>query len=494
MRELYTQFDVDPDKEDRPQDNCAIVGAFSREMDVAQLLYNGLVELNHRGQEGSGISITDGSSFSLKTGLGLAGVVFSERHGQGLPQLPHAHIGIGHNRYSTSGSDLDTQPFIEEGISLGHNGNLTNIAALRQEFGLPDEIDGVQSDSRAALAIISKMPGANKDKILAGIKKFEGAHSLVISTQDALYASRDPLGFRPLSLGQIKGGKGFVVASENAAFASMKASYIRDLQAGETIMITDEGVRTIGLDQRSQLAQCIFELIYISRPDSTVFGTNIYQFRSKQGEILARHMPDIDIAMPVPRSGIAAAQGVANSEEVRSRGILYQDAIYTNPYRGVDKGHRTFIRPNERDKAATEKYSVNRALVEGKRVAIIEDSIVRGSLKYVVTMLRDAGATEVHALVASPPLKHACFMGVDFGTGELLAHRFPDIHQRAAALNLDSLYHLSYAETIEAALGNPVDEEVGEEIFEKNNFCGACFTGRYPVSVDGVIPRSSDTR
>jgi len=471
--------------------NCAIVGVYTTGENPSLTLLNGLVALNHRGQEGAGIAIADHDEFDIKKDSGLAEIVFTTK--QPLPELKNARVGIAQDRYTTSGTDSDTQPFLENGIALAHNGNLTNIKSLRREYNLPLTIDGAQSDSRAALAVINMQPGNERDRILEGIKRFEGAYSMVFVTkglEPTLYATRDPLGFRPLSLGHLKDNTGYAVASEDVAFQSMNAEFIRDLQPGETIMINQDGVTTIGMDKRSRIAQCIFELIYIGRPDSTIFGTSVYEFRNRQGDILSRHLPDVDVIMPVPRSGIAATQGLGNSQEFHSRGILYQDGIYTNPYINIGRGPRTFIQPDQRDQAALDKYSINEAVVSGKRVAIIDDSIVRGSLRRVVEKLRAAGAIEVHALIASPPIEHACFMGVDFGKGELIANSTPDIFQRAQLLGLDSLYHMSYAEIIEAALGNKVEESV--EVFENNNFCGACFTGRYPVDVSGVIPRTKN--
>lgn len=498
MSERWNYHENLPDPEAEIHHNCAIVGVYKNYssqdgFDISSRVLDGLVALNHRGQEGSGIALGGKDGFCIEKDSGLAEVVFSAK--RTLPKISGARVGIGQNRYTTSGTDQDTQPFIEDGIALAHNGNLTNISWLREEYRLPRAIDGAESDTRAALSVINSMRGSERDRILEGIKRFEGAYSMVFATRGetpSLFASRDPLGFRPLSLGRFVDGSGYAVASEDVAFRSMQAEFTRDINPGETVMINDEGVTTIALDTRERLARCIFELIYIGRPDSKIFGTPVYEFRSREGEILARHLPEgVDVVMPVPRSGIVATQGLANSEILRLRGILYQDGIYTNPYINVNKGSRTFIQPNNRDQAAIDKYSVVRGVVEGKSVAIVDDSIVRGSLRRVVEKLRAAGAREVHALIASPEIKHACYMGVDFGKGELIANRIQDIDDRAIALGLDSLYHMSYAEVIEAAVGNPVDEAVAASLFESNDFCGACFTGRYPVDVTGVIPRTA---
>ncbi len=472
---------------EKPQDNCAVVGIFSRTYDISSSVFNGLIELNHRGQEGSGILITDGEEIVLTKGAGLASIVFGMINV--LPNLDNAVIGIGHNRYSTSGSLEELQPFLDDGIGIAHNGNLTNIEELRRKYDIAEEIDGSRSDTRIALAVINEMEGDAGEKIVKGVEQFEGAYSMVFATKDALFASRDPHGFRPLSIGRLRDSGGYIVMSETSGF-STGTEFIRDVLPGETIMIDDDGVKTIGKREDANLAQCIFELIYISRPDSNVFGISVVEFRLREGEILSRHMPDVDVIMPVPRSGISAAQGVASSEIAKEKKIPYIDGIYTNPYRNVVDGPRTFIQPNGRDKAATQKYSINEAVVRGKRVVLVDDSLVRGSLRIVVEKLREAGAREVHALIASPPIEDGCFYGVDFGKDEVLAHKMPDIEERRKYLGLDSLYYLSEAELLEAALGNPV--EIEGDIFEQNGFCGGCFTGRYPTKVSDTIVKINE--
>lgn len=472
--------------DDSPRDNCAIIGIYSKTQDIPQTILDGLVELNHRGQEGSGMILANGKKFKMLKDSGLAGIVFTIKHK--LPDLENAFVGIGHNRYSTSGSLSEMQPFLEAGIGIAHNGNLTNIKFLKEKYKIPDSMEGAGSDTRVALAIINKMPGKEEERILKGIEELEGAFSFLFILKNCLIACRDSLGFRPMSIGKHSGG--FVIASENSAFASMGAVFVRDVLPGEVIKIDDKGVSTLKMLSTKKLAQCIFELIYIARPDSTVFGIPVMQFRLNQGEILARHMPDVDIIVPVPRSGISAAIGVAGSSLAKKRGVVFMDGLYTNPYRASIDGARTFIRPSGRDKAATEKYSANEQILKGKRVCLIDDSIVRGSLRLVVEKVRKAGAKEVHALIASPPLTHACYMGVDFGDAELLAHKMPDLKQRQNYLGLDSLYHLSYSELIEATLGNSV--KTNGDVFSENNFCGACFSGHYPISIKGAISKEDD--
>lgn len=473
---------------EKPQDGCAVVGVYSRKNNVAEIAFNGLVELNHRGQEGAGITVHDGSNFITVKDSGLAGIVFGVKNS--LPELQDARVAVGQDRYSTSGSLSEMQPFLENGIAIAHNGNLTNIEWLRRKYNIPEKIDGASSDTRIALAVINKMKGSPQERILKAISEFEGAFNFVFATEGSLIATRDPLGFRPLSLGKIKDGDGYVVASEDSAFDSMGAEKMRDVFPGETIVVDDEGVKTININYKSKLARCIFELIYIARPDSVVFGIPVMQFRLREGEILARHLPeDVDLVMPVPRSGICAALGVAASELARARGIPYMEGLYTNPYRGVVDGPRTFIMPNGRDKAATEKYRANNSVVEGMSLVLVDDSVLRGSMRFVVDKLKASGAKAVHALIAAPEIKHDCSYGVDFGKKELLANTTPNLDERRKYLGLDSLYHLSYAELIEAATGNEVQLN-NKTVFSENDYCGACFTGRYPVETRGVITKS----
>lgn len=486
---------------DKPQDNCAVVGIFTKTGDVSKLLIDGLIELNHRGQEGSGIVVSNGEEFVEKKNPGLVETVFYVRDENGelienFPRLQGSFTGIGHNRYSTSGTLNELQPFLEGGIAIAHNGNLTNVQELKVEFDLPDEINGARSDTRVSLAVVNRMEGTEEEKILAALKKFEGAYSFVFSTKDTLYASRDPHGFRPLILGKLDGG-GYVVASETSALREMKAKFDREILPGETIKINEDGVTTIGIDERNtEISRCIFELIYLSRPDSIVFGIPVMEFRRRVGEALVKHLPEkVDVIAPVPDSGRGAWSGVISAEVARKSDALFEEVFYPNKYRNIMTGNlRTFISPNGRVKAATEKYSVIESNVRGKDIVLIDDSILRGSMKRIVGILKAHGARSVHALIAAPPIEHACGYGVDFGTDELVAgksdnrpNNVVDIEKVKVELGLDSLYYISYAELLEAVLGNPVENV--PEVFEQNKFCGACFTGRYPVPIDGTVSK-----
>lgn len=477
------------------RDKCAVAGAISRQRNTSAVVLEGLIEQNHRGQEGAGITTTNGREFKTIKKRGLAEAVFFE----GLPHLDGSFIAIGQDRYSTSGSLNESQPFVEGDIALAHNGNLTNILHLREKYGLPEEIDGAKSDSRMALAVINKQPGTDKEKILAGLKELKGAYSFVIATKDTLYASRDPQGFKPLSIGKLDEG-GFAVASESSAFFHMGAKYLRDVLPGETVAMTPESITTIALDQSGPLSRCIFELVYIARIDSKVFGISVMEFRLRLGQTLAKYLPpNADVIIPVPRSGIGAAQGVAIAEAARIRNIPYLEGIYTNPYRGIARGPRTFIHPEGRRDAAKKKYSPIEHTLRDRVVVVVDDSIVRGSLDVPVGMARGAGAREVHALIACAELKYTCYFGVDMKNGngsgsdkedDFIANRIPDKEERRKRLGLDSLHYVSNRELVEATLGNPIDINIDEDsVFEHAGFCGACITGRYPIPVDGVISK-----
>ncbi len=470
---------------DKPRDKCTVVGVYSKSADVPKTIFDGLVALNHRGQESSGIVISNGAEFKYEKDSGLAAIVFGLKHP--LPTLTGSFVGAGHDRYSTSGSLTEMQPFLEDGIAIAHNGNLTNAEHLRKKFNISSDIEGNCGDTRIALAVINKMIGTEQERILKGLKEFEGAYSFVFITKEALFASRDPLGFRPLSLGKIK-GDGYVIASETSAFPSMKAEFVRDIRPGETVRIDDYGVTTVSLEERSRIARCIFELLYLARID---FGISVADVRMRLGKTLASHIPDVDWVSPVPRSGIGAAEGVA-MVSAQARGIPYREALYSNPYKHVVSPPRTFILPDNREEAAADKYDPIESVVRGKRIALVDDTIVRGTtIRAIVSKMRAVGALEVHALIPSPPLKHGSFYGVDFGGKELVANKIPDLEERRKYFGLDSLYHMNNVEVLEAVLGNPVETN-DSSIFEENDFCAACFTGRYPTPIDGAIPKTNN--
>jgi amidophosphoribosyltransferase len=343
-----------------------------------------------------------------------------------------------------------------------------------------------------ALQVLSRTEGRSQtERVLAGLRRLQGAYAMVLATPDTLFGVRDPHGFRPLVLGRTENG--WVIASETAAFARMDASFEREIDAGELVVIDEAGVRSYRLSPLSPapLARCIFELVYVSRPDSFVFGRWVDQFRRRTGETLARKAPvRADVVMAVPRSGIAAAVGYAASSVAREQGIPYAEGLLTNAYASVATGFRTFIRPTGRDAAAVIKYSVVEPMVRGKDLIVVDDSVVRGSFRHVAAKLRACGARSIHLRIASPPLCGGCYYGVDFGDGELLANQIPDHAERMRWLGVDSLVHLSWDEVVRAALDQPLDD-VGDapNVFLAHGFCGACFTRYYPTGVIGTIAR-----
>jgi len=475
-----------------PREECGVIGVFAPGKPVGRIALAGIIELNHRGQESAGIAVADGRRFALAKGAGIAEVVFT--FDQRVPELEGQCLAVGHNRYSTSGALCDAQPLEYNGLAIAHNGNLTNVALLREEYP-PPSVDGQrpESDSAVALQVITHSDGASTvERLMNGLRRLQGAYAMVLATPGALYGVRDPHGFRPLVLGAIDGG--WVLASESAAFPRMGAEMVREVEPGELVAIDSTGPTS---HQQAPLspaprAQCIFELVYLSRPDSVTFGRAVEPFRRRTGEVLARKAPvDADLVMAVPRSGIASAIGYAASETARLRGITYEEGLLTNAYSGLTRGFRTFIQPRDRDVAAVLKYSVVEPVVRDKRIIVVDDSVVRGSFRHVAAKLRAQGAHSIHLRVACPPLQSGCFYGVDFGAGELLAHQIPEIAARARHLGVDSLVHLTWRELVEAAIDAPLPDwdHHDASVFEAHGFCGACFCKRYPTDVSGAIPR-----
>lgn len=479
-----------------PRDECAVVGVYAPGRPVGRIALAGLIELNHRGQESSGIAAAGPGGIEVAKGRGVSEVVFA--FDQHVPEPEGAVLAVGHNRYSTSGALCDAQPLEFNGLILAHNGNLTNAADLRAQHP-PPSVNGERplSDSAVALQVLAASEGPTQaERLLAGLHRLQGAYAFVLATKDALYGARDPHGFRPLMLGRVEGGEandGWVLASETAAFPRMGAVTVREVMPGEMVEIDATGVRSHLLSPLSpaEPARCIFELVYVSRPDSIVFGTSVELFRRRTGAMLARKAPvDADVVMPVPRSGISAAIGYAASPEAKARGMTYEQGLLTNAYSGMTTGFRTFIQPTARDAAAVMKYSVVEAVVRDRDLVVVDDSVVRGSFRHIAEKLRAAGARSIHLRVASPPLQGGCYYGVDFGKGELLAHRIPDQAERAKYLGVDSLVHLTWKELVEAAVNAPQSgQEHDARLFSSNGFCGACFTRSYPTDVGGVIPK-----
>lgn len=469
-------------EDDKFHDECGIFGVYAPGRDVARLTFFGLYALQHRGQESAGIATSDGQIAYVHKGMGLVSQVFKEEN---LAPL-QGHLAIGHNRYSTTGSSLlrNAQPYLIETIygplGVGHNGNLTNAAELRQQLlergvGLASTSDSeVITQMLAAPADSWGLPetnGVEHDRWVARLRSLmqvaEGAYSLVILTRDAVYAVRDPLGLRPLALGQI-GDNAHVVASETSALHTIGASFTREVMPGEIVRLDARGLTSFTGVPSTRRAMCIFEYVYFSRPDSILEGQVIHHVRQQLGRQLAREAPaDADVVVGVPDSATPAAIGYSAES-----GLPFTEGLIKNRYIG-----RTFIQPDDqlRQEGIRIKYNPLEANLRGKRVVLIDDSIVRGNTAGpLVELIRDGGAKEVHVRVSSPPVSHPCFMGIDMATkNELIAGRLDvaGIQQRIGA---DSLAYLSR---------EGMNEAVRMAIQQKTGHCSACFSGDYPIPI-----------
>jgi amidophosphoribosyltransferase len=446
-------------------ESCGIFGIYAPGVDVARITFFGLYALQHRGQESAGIATSDGKKICLHTSMGLVSQVFTEDE----LSLLKGYIAIGHTRYSTTGSSRpsNAQPILVETdsttIALGHNGNIVNAKFLRDELCHLGYTFATTTDSEIiANLILASTERALVDKIKYAMRRLQGAYSLVILTKDKLIGVRDPMGVRPLCLGTIDGG--WVIASESCAFGHIGAHFIREIEPGEIVIINKNGVRSF-TENGPRKALCIFEYIYFARPDSVIQGKLLYPVRQAMGKILAREYPvDADLVMGVPDSATAAGIGYSAAS-----GIPYCEGLIKNRYVG-----RTFIEPDQRlrDLGVKLKFNALSDTIAGKRLVVVDDSIVRGTTTpKVVAMLKRAGAKEVHLRICAPPIRHPCFFGVDMATRwELIAAQksVPEIRD---AIGADSLGYISIDGLIEA-VGLP-----------KEIFCLACFTGEYPTPV-----------
>jgi amidophosphoribosyltransferase len=468
------------DFDESPREECGIIGVFAPHEDVARMAFFGLFALQHRGQEAAGIAVADGRTISLYKDVGLVSQVFRAR---ALDDLS-GHYAIGHTRYSTTGSSLlrNAQPFVIETmngpLALAHNGNLVNSEALRDEMLHQGVGFSSSSDSEVMTMMLARDSGVTWEaRIKEAMKKWVGAYSLVILTRDCVYAVRDPWGFRPLCLGLLPGG-GYAVASETGALRTLGCEAIRDVKPGEIVALSDNALTvTQALPPVQPSALCVFEHIYFARPDQTWEGVNVHAVRQRLGEELAREFGlrletenriredgIADVVIPVPDSSVPAAIGFS-----RVSGIPYNDGFVKNRYVG-----RTFIEPTDslRKRGVGMKFNVINENVLGKRVVVIDDSIVRGNTTGpLIKLLRQAGAKEVHMCITCPPIAHPCFMGVDMGSYEdLIAHN-RSVDEICQKVNADSLTYLSVDGMMRA---------VGRQ----DGYCQACFTGKYPVQVD----------
>lgn len=455
--------------DDKLHEECGVFGIFNHS-DSAALTTLGLHSLQHRGQEGAGIVSFDGTQFHAERHRGLIGDTFTK---QSVMDRLQGHRAIGHTRYSTTGGDemRNVQPFFAEfsggGFAVAHNGNITNAMTLRAELQREGAIFQSTSDTEIILHMIAmaKEP-MFVDRLSSALVRLEGAFSYVGLTNKKLIGCRDPHGVRPLVLGDLDGA--YILTSETCALDIIGARYVRDVEPGELIIITDKGVRSLRPFDPVEKRFCIFEYVYFARPDSTIEGKNVYDVRKQIGVELAKEQPvDADIVIPVPDSGVPAAIGYAQGAN-----IPFELGIIRNHYVG-----RTFIQPTDsiRHMGVKLKHNANRKLIEGKRVILVDDSIVRGTTSQkIVQMVRDAGATSVHMRIASPPTMSSCFYGVDTPeTHKLLASRM-DIEAMQDFIKVDSLGFISldglYRAAGETARNNDMPQ-----------FCDACFSGEYPT-------------
>src|SRR5579872_1785382 len=457
--------------DDKLHEECGVFGVYGHD-DAAALTALGLHALQHRGQEAAGIVGFDGRQFMSERHQGLVGDVFG-KHGH-TENLRGAYA-IGHVRYSTTGGSTgrNIQPMFAEltggGLALAYNGNLTNARLLRRELVRQGAIFQSTSDTEVIIHLVARSHyELVVEKLIDALKHVEGAYSLVSLTSKKLIGVRDSYGVRPLVLGKLDNA--WILASETCALDIIGAEFVRDVEPGEMVVITRDGIESLHPFPPKRRRFCIFEYVYFARPDSVVEGKNVYEVRKHIGMELAREAPAAaDMVIPVPDSGLPAALGYAAAS-----GIPFELGIIRNHYVG-----RTFIEPSERIRhlGVKLKHNANREKLKGKRIVLVDDSIVRGTTsKKIVEMVRDAGATEVHFRIASPPTTHSCFYGVDTpNTGELLAHRM-DVEGMRRFIGADSLAFISM-NGLYRAMGK------AERIARAPAFCDACFSGEYPISL-----------
>jgi len=463
--------DLHPDDK-RPQDACGVFGVWASGEEVAKLAYFALYALQHRGQEAAGIAVSDGSSVVVYKDLGLVSQVFDEATLNTL----QGHIAVGHTRYSTTGSTTweNAQPSFRTtqagtGLALGHNGNLVNTADLASEAKRLEIAGGLgsTSDSDLITALLAARPDVSVEQAaLEVLPSLKGAFSLVFMDEHTLYAARDAQGVRPLVLGRLE--RGWVVTSETAALDIVGASFVREIEPGELIAVDDDGLRSSRFANPDPKG-CLFEYVYLARPDTTISGRSVHAARVEVGRRLAREHPvEADLVMPVPESGTPAAIGYAEAS-----GIPYGVGLVKNAYVG-----RTFIQPSQTIRQLGIRLKLNplRDIIRGKRLVVVDDSIVRGNTqRALVRMLREAGAIEVHVRISAPPVKWPCFYGIDFASrAELIASGL-DVEGVRASIGADSLGYVSL-ESLIAASEQP-----------KSRLCRACFDGEYPIPLPDIV-------
>ncbi len=447
-------------------DKCGVFGIF-RHPNAAELTYFGLYSLQHRGHESAGIAISGNGEVKLHKGMGEVSEVFDDKR---IFQRLKGNISIGHTRYSTTGASslINIQPFLmtnrSSTLAIAHNGNLTNSSELQKKLDDQGCIFQTTSDTEIILHLIAISNKKTRiGRICDALIKIKGAYSLAFLTEDSLIATRDEYGFRPLALGKF--GKSWVVASETCAFDIIGATYVRDIAPGEVLEINDKGLKSYYPNKAQKSAYCIFEYIYFARPDSKIFGENVDKIRRRLGRALAREHPvDADIVIGIPDSANTATLGYAEES-----GIPFEIGLIRNHYVG-----RTFIDPNQeiRDLDVRVKFNPVKGVIRGKRLVVVDDSIVRGTTsKKLVKMLREAGAKEIHFRVSSPPIISPCFFGIDMPTKKELIGANKSVAEIEKYLGADSLRYLSLKGMLSLSA------------LPKASFCSGCFSGKYPMKV-----------
>ena len=448
---------------------CGVFGVYAPERDVARLTYFGLFSLQHRGQESAGIAVSEAGRLTALRDLGLVTQVFDEQKLHGL----QGQVAIGHTRYSTTGSSQwsNAQPLVQHGrvrtVALGHNGNLVNADELRAELSLHGVTLRGTSDSEVIAALIANAEAPLDEAVAATMRRLRGAYSVVALTEGKLVAFRDPYGFRPLVLGRLHdSGKGdWVVASETCAFDLVGAEFVREVERGEVVLVEDDGMRALqAVEPPEAGALCIFEFFYLARPDTRLAGIEVHGARVRMGERLAREAPaDADLVLPIPDSGTPAAIGFS-----RALGIPFSEGLIKNRYIG-----RTFIQPDQELRRQGVRLKFNPlAEVAGKRVVVVDDSIVRGNTtRAIVQMLFDAGASEVHVRISSPPVIGQCFYGIDLADPEEMVAAGRSVEEVREHIGATSLAYLSHEGLVESTRR------------PESDLCRACLTRNYPTDV-----------
>jgi amidophosphoribosyltransferase len=467
---------------DKPEEACGVFGVYAPEEDVAKLTYFGLYALQHRGQESAGIAVFAGDKVHLHKEMGLVSQVFNETI---LAEM-EGTIAVGHTRYSTTGSSrrVNAQPAVVEtrmgALALAHNGNLVNATPLREELLQSNFNLLTTTDSELIALAIAEEVNNGKDWLEAAISAFhrcQGAFSLAIATPAGLMGTRDPNGIRPLVIGTLPPSDEdaplrYVLSSETCGLDIIGATYLRDVEPGELVWITEAGLASFHWAKEAQPKLCIFEMIYFARPDSVMDAESLYSYRMRIGRRLAQESPvDADLIIAVPDSGVPAAIGYSQAS-----GIPYAEGLIKNRYVG-----RTFIQPTQTMRESGIKMKLNplKDVLNGKRIVIVDDSIVRGTTsRKIVKTLREAGAIEVHMRISSPPVTHPCFYGIDTDSQDQLIAATKSVEEISCQIGVDSLSYLSWQGMLEETRNDP------------NHFCSACFTGDYPVPVPELVKRS----